>query len=32
MAIAEYLLHRNEQVVELANEWYDKFTLTHTGG
>lgn len=21
----------NEQVVELANEWYDKFTLTHTG-
>ncbi len=22
----------NEQVVELANEWYDKFTLTHTGG
>jgi hypothetical protein len=22
----------NEQVVEIANEWYDKFTLTHTGG
>lgn len=22
----------DEQVVELANEWYDKFTTTHTGG
>jgi hypothetical protein len=22
----------DEQVVELANGWYDKFTLSHTGG
>lgn len=22
----------DEQVTEMANEWWDKFTLTHTGG
>jgi len=29
---AEAVSMTDEQVTELANEWYDKFTLTHTGG